>query len=87
MYACGGCAEDDFIEKAFAAHKLACKQQIYVGKINIKPSNAARSIVQFRAKQLRPLKMHPAQYVRLMSNSGHYVLGPEMVSSGALSRT
>jgi hypothetical protein len=84
MYACGGCAEDDFIDKAFLAHKLACKKQIYVGKINLKPTTTARSIVQFRAKQCRPLNMHPAQTVRLMSNSGHYVLGPEMVVSGAL---
>jgi hypothetical protein len=82
MYVCGGCAEDDFIENAFLAHRLACKKQIYVGKIAMNPTNTARNIVQFRAKQMRSLKMHPAQYARLMSNSGHYVLGPEMVASG-----
>jgi hypothetical protein len=80
---CGGCEEDDFIERAFRAHKLASKKQIFVGKIPIKPTNAARHIVQFTTKQLRSLDMHPAQYVRLMSNSGHYVLAPEMVASGA----
>jgi hypothetical protein len=82
MYACGGCESDEFIEQAFLAHKLSSKRQIFVGKMPIKPTNAARSIVQFRAKQMRSLKMHPAQYGRLMSNSGTYVLGPEMVASG-----
>ncbi len=33
MYVCGGCAADDFIDKAYAAHKLASKKQIFVGKI------------------------------------------------------
>jgi hypothetical protein len=84
MYVCGGCEEDDFIERAFLAHKLASKKQIFVGKIPLKPTNCSRNIVQFAAKQLRSIEMHPAQYVRLMSNSGHYVLGPEMVSNGAI---
>jgi hypothetical protein len=83
MYVCGGCEEDDFIERAFRAHNLASKKQIFVGKIPIKPTNAARHVVQFTAKQLRSISMHPAQYVRLMSNSGHYVLAPEMAASGA----
>jgi hypothetical protein len=54
MYACGGCAEDDSFDKAFLAHTLACKKQIHVGKVNLKPTTTARSIVQFRAKQCRP---------------------------------
>jgi hypothetical protein len=66
------------------SHKLACETQIDVGKINLKPTTTARSIVQFRAKQCRPLNMHPEQMVRLMSNSGHDVLRPEMVINGAL---
>jgi hypothetical protein len=85
MYMCVGCEEDDLIERAFLAHKLASKKQIFVGKISMKPTNAARNIVQFRAKQLRSLSMHPAQSVRLMYNSGQYVLGPEMVCNGAIS--
>jgi hypothetical protein len=105
MYVCGGCEEDDVIERAFRANKLARKNQISVGKIPIKPTNAARHIEHDTAKQLRFLSMHPVQhiglgasrectfvrenasrectYVRLMSNSGHYVIAPEMVASGA----
>jgi hypothetical protein len=47
MYVCGGCEEDDFIKRAFLAHKLASKKQIFAGKIPVKPANAARNIVQF----------------------------------------
>lgn len=82
MYACGGCAEDDFIEEAFLAWKVSSKKRIFVGKNPIKPTNAAKSIVEFRGRQLRSVPMHPEQYVRLMSNSGMYILGPEMVASG-----
>jgi hypothetical protein len=84
VYVCGGCAEDDFIEQAFLAHKVASRKQIYVGKVPVKPSNVAKKIVEFRARNLRFLEMHPAQYMRLMCNSGHYVLAPEMATGGAL---
>lgn len=82
MYAKGGCAEDDFIEQAYLAWKVSSKKRIFVGKHPIKPTNAAKSIVEFHGRQLRSLQMHPAQYVRLMSNCGMYILGPEMVASG-----
>jgi hypothetical protein len=82
VYACGGCAEDDFIERAFLAHKVASRKQIYVGKVPVNPNNVAKKIVEFRARNLRSLDMHPAQYMRLMCNSGHYVLAPEMVNGG-----
>jgi hypothetical protein len=59
MYVCEECDEDDFIEQAFLAHKLASKKQTLVGKIPLKPTNASRSIVQFAAKQLRSLDMEP----------------------------
>ena len=84
IWVCGGCAAEDFVERAFLAHKLASKKQIYVGKIPMKPTHTAKHMVQFRARQLRSLEMHPAQYARLMSNSGHYVLGPEMVYGAAI---
>jgi hypothetical protein len=80
---CGGCEEDDLIERAFRAHKIASKKQILVGKTPIKPTNATRHMTHDTAKHLRSLSMHRAQYVRLMSNSGHYVLAPEMIASGA----
>jgi hypothetical protein len=84
IYACGGCEDEDFIEQAFLAHKVACKQQIYVGKVGIKPSYAAKHMVQFRAKHMRTESCHPAQFGRLMSNSGLYVFAPEMVGNGVL---
>lgn len=84
VYACGGCTEDNFIDDAYLAWRVSSKKRIFIGKHAIKPTNAAKTIVEFRGRQLRSLQMHPAQYVRLMSNSGLYILGPEMVASGAI---
>lgn len=83
IWVCGGCAADGFVERAFLSHKLASKKQMFVDKIPMKPTNTAKHMMQFRARQLRSLEMHPAQFARLMSNSRHYVLGPEMVNGGA----
>jgi hypothetical protein len=80
VYVCGGCAEDDFIAQAFSGHKVSSRKQIYVGKVPVKPSTVNRKLVEFRARHLRSLDMHPAQVVCLMCNSGHYVLAPEMAA-------
>ena len=80
----GGCDDDNFVEEAFLAWKVSSKKRIFIGKHAIKPRNAAKTFVGFRGRQLRSLQMHPAQYARLMSNSGMYILGPEMVASGVI---
>ena len=87
VYACGGCREENFIGEAYLAWRVSSKKRIFIGKHAIKPTNAAKTIVEFRGRQLRSLQMHPAQYVRLMLNSGLYILGPEMVASGATLNT
>lgn len=62
--------------------KLVAKKQIFVGKTPLKPGNTARYLTQYKARNLRSLNLHPAQLARIMSNSGYYILAPEMVGNG-----
>jgi hypothetical protein len=86
VYACGGCAEDGFIEAAFEAHRLCSKKLIYMGRNNITPAKLPKQMVEFKSKRLGKLKLHSAQLLRIMLLSGHFVLGPEMVNSGVFCR-
>jgi hypothetical protein len=79
---CGGAEADDFIDEAFASWRLSSKTQIFVGRASLTDKNLARKMCEFKARQLRSLKLHPIQTIRLMCLSGHYVLGPELASKG-----
>jgi hypothetical protein len=82
VYTCGGCAEDGFIEDAFDCYRLVSKKLIYVGRVSVTPAKLPRQLAEFKARHMHSLKLHPAQTLRLMLLSGHYVLGSEMVNNG-----
>lgn len=79
LWTCGGCSDDRWLEDALAAWRVASTTQMYVGRIPLTRSNLAKKMVEFKARHLRPLQLHPVQTVRLMCLSGHYVLSSELV--------
>jgi hypothetical protein len=58
------------------------KKLIYVGRVSVTPLKLPRQLVEFKARHMQSLKLHPAQTLRFMLLSGRYVLGPEMVNNG-----
>jgi hypothetical protein len=84
VYNCGSCAEDGFIDDALECYRLVSKKLIYVGLVSVTPAKLPRQLAEFKARHMRKLDLHPAQTLRFMLLSGHYVLGPEMVNNGAM---
>jgi hypothetical protein len=84
VYTCGGCAEDGFIKDAFDRYRLVSKKLIYVGRVNVTPAKLPRQLAEFKDRHMHSLKLHPAQTLRFMLLSGHYVLDSEMVNNGVI---
>jgi hypothetical protein len=84
VYVCGGCAEDDWLEAAYQAWRVCSKTQIFAGRVLLTVANLARKMLEFKARHLRTLKLHPVQLLRLMLLSGYYALGPDMTLSGVV---
>jgi hypothetical protein len=84
VYTCGSCSEDGFIEDAFECYRLVSRKLIYIGRVSVTAAKLPRQLAEYKARHMRSLQLHPAQKLRFMLLSGHYVLGPEMVNNGVV---
>jgi hypothetical protein len=81
-WSCGGMVDDEARRSAYRAYKLSAKRTAFVHRTQLTPENYAERMVQYKQKHFGNLPLHPAQTIRLMVLSGHFVLSPKWNTPG-----